>query len=109
MNINRAEYVWIDRRPFLRLMIDGKEALIGEFKWSLLELGYVPLHSGAVNWEELLPEIHIPANEDHDSIELRGFTNDPVVIKMARSYWKAINHLDGEKFSEGPVLIPARG
>ncbi len=103
MDITKAEYITIDQHPFLRLIIDGKEALIGDFKWSLLELGVVPLHSRDpdVNWETILPEIHIPATEYTDSIDFKGFTNDPVIIQMAYEFWKAIN---SNKFSDGPIL-----
>lgn len=108
MDISAAEYITIDRHPFLRLIIDGKEALIGEFKWSILELGVVPLRSRNpdVDWDTILPEIHIPATEETDPLELKGFTNDPTIIEMTHTFWKSINHLDGKKFSNGPVLIP---
>jgi hypothetical protein len=104
MNITKAEYLLIEGHPFLRLKIDGKEALIGEFKYSILECGYVPLSSRDpnVDWGEILPEGYIP---DYN-MTLTGFTNDPVILKMTHSFWKAINYIDGEKFKEGPVLIP---
>lgn len=111
MNVTQAEYIRIDDHPFLRLIIDDKEALVGDFKWGILKLGYVPLHSRmeGVSWEKLLPEIHIPATEESDSIDLKGFTNDPLILKMAHSYWNAINQLEGEKFEEGPLSVPIRG
>jgi hypothetical protein len=99
MHITQAEYINLDGYPFLRMIVDGKEALIGQFKWPLLEKGYVPLHSRdeKVDWSQILPVIHI------DGIDLEGFTDDPVIIEMARKYWKAINHLEGESFKIGPV------
>jgi|GEM_PF-3185488 len=110
MNITKAEYVTIDKHPFLRLLIDEKEALIGEFKWSTLKLGVVQLRSRnpEVDWENLLSEIHIPATEETDSIDFKGYTNNPTIIEMTHEFWKAINHLDGKRFINGPVLIPKR-
>lgn len=107
MKILAAEYITIDKHPYLRLNIDGKEALIGDFKRSILELGVVPLRSrnAEVDWETILPEIHIPATAGTDPIDLKGFTNNPTIIEMTHEFWKAINHLDGKKFSNGPVPI----
>lgn len=105
MNITYAEYKIINEYPYLRVIIDGKEAIIGNFKKSLLDLGYVPLKSREVAWETLLPKIHLNTQNDSEPIELKGFTNDPKIIELAKKYWKAINHLDGQKFEEGPITI----
>ena len=111
MNINNAEYITIDAHPYLRLVIDDKEALIGELKWSIRELGYVPLtcRDFKVDWSEILPTIHVPATQTRREFTLKGFTDDPIIVKMAHAYWKAVNHLDGEKFEKGPVPIPTEG
>ena len=108
MKICNAEYIFINKHPFLRLEVDDKKALIGELKWSMVEAGYIYLSSSEsdVNWETILPEIHIPASETMNELNLKGFTNNPTIVAMARDYWKAINHLDGKKFQEGPVNIP---
>ena len=102
MDISEAEYITIDKHPYLRLIIDGKEALIGDFKWSTLELGVVPLRSrnDEVDWEAILPEIHIQA------MDFKGYTNNLTIIEMTHEFWKAINHLDGKTFKNGPVTIP---
>ncbi len=108
MNINEAEYISLEKHPYLRLIIDGKEALIGDFKKSILDLGYVPLRSRdpAVAWETLLPTIYIAPTESQSELELQGFTNDPIILKMSHTYWNAINHIGEEKFTLGPISIP---
>lgn len=106
MNITKAEYIRIEGHPYLCLQIDEKEALVGEFKYSMLLEGCIPLRTRDpnVNWDELLPEIKLPGFET----SLRGFTNHPVIIAMAQEYWKAVNRLEGQKFHEGPVPIPKK-
>lgn len=108
MDISQAEYITIDKHPFLRLIIDGKEALIGDFKWSILELGLVQLRSRnpLVDWETSLPKIQIPDTKETDPFEFKGYTNNPAIIEMAHEFWKAINYLEGKKFNNGPVPIP---
>jgi hypothetical protein len=108
MNITEAEYIKIDGHPFLRMIIDGKEALVGDFKWPILQLGFVPLHSRdpEVDWSKILPPIILPRPESEgEPLKLEGFTGDPIIISMAHDFWKAINHLDGKKFIEGPIQI----
>jgi len=104
MHVSQAEYITIKEHPYLSLTIDGKEALIGDFKKSLLDKGVVPLRSRIleVNWSLLLPKITLVQRSDPPLI-LEGFTKDPVIIKLAQDYWNAIN---GDGFVNGPIPIP---
>lgn len=108
LKVEKADYIFIDKFPMLRLIVNGKEALIGDFKAAILNLGYVPLASNdpEVNWSQLLQPVVLPKTEEHRELTLEGFTSDPVIIHMAKEYWKAINWVDGRKFKEGPVPIP---
>jgi hypothetical protein len=105
MKISKAEYILLDGRPFLRVVIDGKEAIIGNIKWSVLQLGYVPLTSRdpAVDWDQILPKASLPETEKENAVDLTGFTDNINIVKLATKYWNAINSLNGEKFVEGPV------
>jgi hypothetical protein len=106
MKISDAQYILIDGHPFIKMKLDGKEAMIGEFKYSMLELGCVPLFSRdiTVNWEAILPPIRIYEQQSKRELILRGCTNDPGVIAIAHTYWKSINNLEGLSFHEGPIL-----
>jgi hypothetical protein len=104
MKITEAEYITIDDNPFLRLVIDEKEALVGDLKGLLLDDGYVPLISRHrdVDWSQILPPIVIRVNEE--TFTLYGCTDDPVIVKMALNYWKAVN----DTFVEGPINIESK-
>lgn len=108
LNIEKAEYISTDGHPFLLLMINGKETLVGEIKKELLDKGYVYLASTEEDfiWEDVLPKLTVPASEDFDEIELEGLTDDPVIVQMARDFWDATNFLNGKKFKEGSIDIP---
>ncbi|MBA3237110.1 MAG: hypothetical protein H0T62_02015 [Parachlamydiaceae bacterium] len=108
MNITKAEYIAVDGHPYLRVIMDGKEAIIGDLKLTVLEMGYVQLESSDkdVNWTEILPPIKITFKDSDQEHILRGFTNDPVIVKMASIFWNAINNIEGEKFKVGPIPIP---
>jgi len=108
MKIENARYQYIEKHPVLLVDIDGKEALIADFKHSVLELGYVPLASRdpSVDWEKILPKVKLPATENHFEVTLTGAISDPIVLSLAEEYWKTINWVEGRKFQEGPVPIP---
>ena len=108
MNIESAEYVYIDNYPFLRLVIDNREALIGDFKYSIFLMGFVPLSSEhqSVDWRNILPRVTIPATKSTPELVLEGFTNDPTILKLTKEYIEAVNHTHGKKFKEGPVAFP---
>lgn len=86
-SIAKAQYLIIDERPVLRVEINGKEALISEINNRFLQKGLVPLTSrdASVNWEKSLPVIHF------EGADLRGFTNDPVIVKLTKQFWKDCN------------------
>lgn len=106
--IERAEYLYIDGYPTLSIIIDGKEALVEEFKHSILDKRYIPLVSRdeTVNWSNILPEIAIQATANTPATTLRGYTDDPAVLELAHNFWKAVNNIDGKKFVPGPIDIP---
>src|SRR5437016_2215573 len=72
--IDRAEYLYLDGYPTLRIIIDGKEALVEEFKHSVLDKRYVALVSRdeSINWSDILPEITIPATDTTPATTLKG-------------------------------------
>lgn len=108
LNIQKAEYIYNHGYPALVLTIDKKEALISDFKKRFLDLGFVPLGSRQieVEWENILPRITIPKDNQHTEITLKGFTDDPVIVYLARDFYDAINHLNGKEFKVGEILIP---
>lgn len=109
LQIKKAEYIFNQNHPALILTIDGKEALIADFKKPILDRGFVPLGSRdvEVEWRNILPEVTLPADNNNETeITLRGFTNDPVIIKLARDFYDAINHLNGKTFTIGEIAIP---
>lgn len=110
MKIENARYKYIDQHPVLFVDIDGKEALIADFKYSILEIGYVPLASRDpnVDWNKILPKVNIPATENHFEVTLTGATSNAVILSLAEEYWKTINWVDGREFKEGPVEMPVR-
>ena len=109
MHISSAAYITIDRHPYLQLMIDqeGKqiEALVGDIKFSMLQLGYVPLTSRdpKVDWDELLPPIFVPEAPGRQALNLTGFTDDLTIVKLTRTFWEATN---SKGYKDGPVKIP---
>lgn len=108
LEITEAQYVTINDHPFLRLIINNNEALIGDFKYSLLQRGFVPLTSSNANvdWEKILSPILLP-----DGFELKGFSCDPIIIKMAKDFWKASNDmakLDDFDGRDIPIPLPGR-
>lgn len=108
MKITKAKYIINDGYPALVLVIDGKEALIGDFKKDLLDMGYVPLGSREldVDWEETLPKIKLPKKSPYGDMVLKGFTNDHIILKLAHDFYNAVNHLEGKKFIPGDISIP---
>lgn len=79
MNVTSARYR-VDASGYghLELMVDGLLADL-DMKRTLLNRGYVFLGS---DWESL-----VEAPNNHDlNCSLKGFTTDPVIIKLAREY-----------------------
>lgn len=88
LNVVNAQTMVMDGRSVLKLsMDDGHEAYICEPKLRLLELGYVYLQSADGYWDRTLPELHVPPNNEFVSgLTLRGFTNDPDVVRRTRKF-----------------------
>lgn len=101
MKVEKAKYVTVDGRPLLDMVIDGKQARVGEVRQYVWSKGYVPLDSTDphVFWEDLLPPVVL---ENGD--KLRGCTNDPVVIELVSRYIDQLN--SGKPFQEGALPIP---
>ena len=119
MNVKAAEYIRNQGYPALVLRVEVEindrkkkkelEALIADFKKGLLDEGFVHLGSRevGVDWDEILPKKRIDKDLGYGE-ELIGFTNDPVVVQLARDYYKAVNKEDGKVFKEGSVPIPGK-
>ncbi len=106
MKVEKARYVYNENYPLLEMTIDGKSALVGEMKKFFLDLGYVRLGSREVMWEKVLPVLKTPKDCEIGEVELEGFTDDPVVVQLARDFWDATNGLNGKTFEEGEIGIP---
>ena len=105
MTVVSAQYELDDGYPYLRLNLDGKDVWISseQLKPSLIDNGYAFLGD---DFEELLDlaPIDLPAGalgNDNRAITLRGFTTDPVVVKLAQDF------LAVKDFQPGPVPIPS--
>jgi len=101
VNIDSAIYRRdADGYPFLDLILDSEPVSISRYqlKPSLVELGYVSL---GPEWNDRLPEINLPRDEDsgRGEITLRGFTDDPGVVELARRF------LNDDDFKHGKVLL----
>lgn len=116
MQIQSAKYLYGNQDiPVLEIELLDNEgqsgiAQIWEPKPTLLEEGFVFLHKvpGGTDWEHVLPPLDLPQNAStgRRAIQLKGFTNDSTIIKLARDYFDAINNRNGKHFEEGTVDVP---
>lgn len=86
MNVERATIVDYQGLRQLEMVIDGQPANVFEPKLPLLEAGYVALLDG--DWGDRLT-INLPDNwhpNYPNPTTLRGVTNDPVVVELARRF-----------------------
>ncbi len=96
MKVEAASYTEpdADGRVYLKLQIDGQLAFLGydSLKPSLVERGYVFL---GAEWESRVPVLRAPVNLNPD-LRLKGFTNDPVIAKLAQDFLRNENPLPGD-------------
>ena len=108
LDLQSAEYVLDQGHPELRLVIDGKSALVVEPNRSLLEAGFVYLVSfrAGERWEELLPPITLPVIPGlfDEPMTVEGVTDDPRIVRLVRDFVEALDQPGA--FQPGPLPLP---
>jgi len=102
-NIQQAEYIEQQGLPVLRLLIDGKEAILDTFSLNgtLVQLGYVYLGE---EWEKRI-SAPLPADpaDNRGEEQLRGFTTDPRVVALASTFLRDVSRGTARL---GPIPLP---
>lgn len=74
--------------PALKLRIDGKDAMIVRpLEMIGRGLDYVFL---GPDWEDEVPRITIPANDEHREVILEGHTGDKKVVRLVKEFNNAV-------------------
>ena len=99
----------IQNRPWLELVVDGKPALV-DTKFRLLQLGVAVLLDPGLaepHWKQATAVVVTPDADVPDFTQtIKGGTNDPVVVALARRYYDAKNSEETD-FQLGRVDVPS--
>ncbi|MDP9352115.1 MAG: hypothetical protein M3P51_11310 [Chloroflexota bacterium] len=92
MNLEKVEYVALSGYPMLRLVINGREALVdSRMSPAIRKAGYVKLLG---EWEELLPTTILPGDPEpggnSQPTPMHGLTNEPEILTAFDYFRKAV-------------------